>query len=173
MRGNYQIHFRTWLALLLNMLGWIVHAWQLTNLLLQLLSGRQRLHVQIYCHSAVLSGRPTSELHIVCYSQSGLQLRWADLRAFRGGAYAFSNDYAWGSAYIRSCGDVRHVWVSWVRAGLRWPSNAGSAIERRLMQSLDRLAEIPLKRQVTSCTLSQRIGVGSNFIWGGRTCMVV
>ena len=35
----------------------------------------QCLHVQVHCHSAVLSGRLTSELHAICCGQSWLPLR--------------------------------------------------------------------------------------------------
>ena len=40
-----------------------------------LFSGFQCLHVQVYCHSAILSWRLPSELHALCHSQSCLPLR--------------------------------------------------------------------------------------------------
>ena len=43
--------------------------------LLYISVGQQRLHVQVHCQSAVLSGRLTSELHIVCRGHSELLLR--------------------------------------------------------------------------------------------------
>ena len=45
------------------------------SLSLSLSSGHRCLHVQVHCYSAVLSGRLTLELHIVCRGQSGLLLR--------------------------------------------------------------------------------------------------